>query len=746
MMSFLVFSGVAFISVIFLLSLSLRHSVNNMISWLGSILLVVAAVINTTHSQGYWTLIANLSFGVGLILYLAGIYIIAERFIGKSNSQSNNIQSKTIGDILEVAASRESLMELLNYSLDRFLEIFSLNSGAIHIFHAKKNKLVMGSYRGLIPSHAKNMEILEPGTTAIGRAVQNQRVLIIRDLSVSPDYNFFGGKSEGYTFLAVAPIMVDSKCWGVITLMGRRKYQKGIFTIDQLEQYGQKLGKALVLGRENRRMSAAYNHINHIIDYYNSIFAYLKESTVNKADWNENQLLGTLRQFKAQLFDSKVFAVIKYTKSSGDCLFIQNQNQAVQVNYPVQTGSNYSHKIPEKFAPGEYFSIDRTELDGIIPTNIFGSNKLAAYGYQYDDEYKGMVVIDNCSLKEMPVYRESILIIGNLLSLSYIRSRFDNQSSFSEKHVDDADSDTLKDLSSILTEISGNIQVLNDKFMHNDQGEQIDNIHKWLDEIEESTLNGLKLLGHSKNINNPNDLIQSVINANNTNVAFYPGLRMPTIKINPEEFKLAVDQIITEAIIENKRIRLKTTPGDNGTISLSIEGPVNQDFPSPSTLIISRDKNIVLDVKRDAEPDSSDLVEVDLNQDTAKLNVLTIEDKPVISDLLSIFLEKLGCDNHTVSTGKMGLAYMEKQLSDNNKINVVIIDMTLEDISGLELCRKIKKMDSLMFTILISSWGVNLNQYTLDDAGVDTLLQKPFSLEQLQNVLPKKDLSDAPKN
>ncbi len=748
MLSFIVFSGAALISVIFLLGLTIKHSANSYVSWLGSVMMIFSAFIAIMGNEGIWNSISIAGFGTGLALYLAGLYLLTERSLSKSNVSGNNIQSKTIGDILEVAASRESLMELLNYSLDRFLEIFSLNSGAIHIFHARKNKLIMGSYRGLIPSHAKRMEILEPGQTAIGRAVQNQRVLIIRDLSVSPDYGFFGGKSEGYTFLAVAPIMVDDKCWGVITLMGRQKYQKGIFTIDQLEQYGQKLGKALVLGRENRRMSAAYNHLTHVIEYYNSLFAYLKDSSMTADEWNDRELFATLQHYKDQLFDSKTFAVIKYSDNSAECLFVQNQNQAVPPGF-----NRYPEKIsgagtPESFLSGEYFNVYPNELREIFKFNTFKNIKLAAYGFQFSDDFKGLVVVDDCKLNEMPTYSESVLLIGNLLSLSYVRYRFDYRFSEDEMRVekprtDEVGIDKVDDLSFILKEITGNIKMLNEKTINLEQAEQVDSIKQWLDEIEESALNGLKLLGRSENNNNPNDLIQSVIDEQKLDVAFYPGLHLPRMKINPDQFKQVVKQVISEAVSENKRIRIKTSSADNGAISLTIEGPVKSDFPSASTILNSRIKNILLNVVREEEIEIAENIDSVTEDIQVKLNVLTIEDKPVITDLLDVYLGKLGCNNHTVSTGERGLVYLESQLMDDRKLDVVIIDMTLEDISGLELCRKIKQINDTVYVILISSWGVNLNKFTLDDAGVDVLLQKPFSFEQLQKVLPSREITDA---
>ncbi|MHA1744192.1 MAG: response regulator, partial [Candidatus Heimdallarchaeota archaeon] len=89
-----------------------------------------------------------------------------------------------------------------------------------------------------------------------------------------------------------------------------------------------------------------------------------------------------------------------------------------------------------------------------------------------------------------------------------------------------------------------------------------------------------------------------------------------------------------------------------------------------------------------------------------------------------------------VSSGNEGLAFIKSARNSAEAIDVVIIDMALEDIAGLELCKKIKQFDSSIHTVIISSWGVNFYTSTLNEAGVDAVLHKPFRLEQLSQILP----------
>jgi DNA-binding response OmpR family regulator len=104
--------------------------------------------------------------------------------------------------------------------------------------------------------------------------------------------------------------------------------------------------------------------------------------------------------------------------------------------------------------------------------------------------------------------------------------------------------------------------------------------------------------------------------------------------------------------------------------------------------------------------------------------------------LLSDLLARLGYKSNAVISGEKGLDFLKSAGSSKQPVDIVIIDISLDDISGLELSKKIKELNDSIYTIVISSWGVNLFQNTLDDAGVDAVLHKPFRLEQLTRVLP----------
>jgi len=74
MIGFIVFGSLAFISIVILISLSLRHSANSMTAWLGSIIMSVAAVAIITEAKGIAQEYLIALFGAGFLRYVIGFY------------------------------------------------------------------------------------------------------------------------------------------------------------------------------------------------------------------------------------------------------------------------------------------------------------------------------------------------------------------------------------------------------------------------------------------------------------------------------------------------------------------------------------------------------------------------------------------------------------------------------------------------------------------------------------------------
>lgn len=73
------------------------------------------------------------------------------------------------------------------------------------------------------------------------------------------------------------------------------------------------------------------------------------------------------------------------------------------------------------------------------------------------------------------------------------------------------------------------------------------------------------------------------------------------------------------------------------------------------------------------------------------MSILIVEDNPISSKMLELNLQKKGYFTHVVSSGKEALEY----LSDNFGVQLVIADILMPEMDGLELLRELKNSDDL---------------------------------------------------
>jgi signal transduction histidine kinase len=115
----------------------------------------------------------------------------------------------------------------------------------------------------------------------------------------------------------------------------------------------------------------------------------------------------------------------------------------------------------------------------------------------------------------------------------------------------------------------------------------------------------------------------------------------------------------------------------------------------------------------------------------AALRVVLVEDNEDAADLLATWLERLGCAVEVARTGPDGLlAVMEV------KPDVVVCDLGLPGIDGLELCRRVVRgMPVPPVMVALTGWGMAADRQRTLEAGFQHHLVKPVAMDQLLRVL-----------
>ena len=109
----------------------------------------------------------------------------------------------------------------------------------------------------------------------------------------------------------------------------------------------------------------------------------------------------------------------------------------------------------------------------------------------------------------------------------------------------------------------------------------------------------------------------------------------------------------------------------------------------------------------------------------AKAKILVVDDDPKVVQLLRANLSVEGYEVIAAQDGAEGLALVESELLD-----LVILDLVMPSLDGLELTRRIREFSEVPIIMLTArSSEVDLVQGF--DAGADDYLTKPFSVNEL---------------
>ena len=108
-----------------------------------------------------------------------------------------------------------------------------------------------------------------------------------------------------------------------------------------------------------------------------------------------------------------------------------------------------------------------------------------------------------------------------------------------------------------------------------------------------------------------------------------------------------------------------------------------------------------------------------------KQTILVVDDEKMIRDSLSSFLRSKGLTVFSAENGADALAILNR-----GKISLIVLDLMLPDISGEELCKKIRRGSSVPI-IMLTAKSMEEDLLNGLSVGADDYMTKPFSLKEL---------------
>ncbi|NIG53399.1 response regulator transcription factor [Chitinophaga sp. Cy-1792] len=110
------------------------------------------------------------------------------------------------------------------------------------------------------------------------------------------------------------------------------------------------------------------------------------------------------------------------------------------------------------------------------------------------------------------------------------------------------------------------------------------------------------------------------------------------------------------------------------------------------------------------------------------MKILLIEDEPAVVSVITRGLTEAGYEVSVAPDGTSGL----KMALDNPVFTLIILDVMLPGLNGIEVCKAIRKEGTATPILMLTALGTTENIVMGLDSGADDYLVKPFKLAELE--------------
>jgi len=110
----------------------------------------------------------------------------------------------------------------------------------------------------------------------------------------------------------------------------------------------------------------------------------------------------------------------------------------------------------------------------------------------------------------------------------------------------------------------------------------------------------------------------------------------------------------------------------------------------------------------------------------AMRNILVVEDNRDIAELVALHLRDLDAEIDLAYDGATGL-----DLALNNTYDLVVLDLMLPQMDGLEFCRRLRNQDAYIPVLMLTAKSTEIDRVLGLEIGADDYLTKPFSIREL---------------
>lgn len=106
--------------------------------------------------------------------------------------------------------------------------------------------------------------------------------------------------------------------------------------------------------------------------------------------------------------------------------------------------------------------------------------------------------------------------------------------------------------------------------------------------------------------------------------------------------------------------------------------------------------------------------------------ILLVDDEPLILKGLKFSLNQDGYDTDTATNGDQAL-----EMALNNDYDIVLLDVMLPGLSGIEVCQRIREKSDVPI-IMLTAKGEDMDKILGLEYGADDYMTKPFNILEVK--------------
>lgn len=216
----------------------------------------------------------------------------------------------------------------------------------------------------------------------------------------------------------------------------------------------------------------------------------------------------------------------------------------------------------------------------------------------------------------------------------------------------------------------------------------------------------------------------------------YPRLREgPYVRLGVRDTGPGMPQLVLDRLFEP--FFTTKSPGIGTGLGLSVVHGVVQNHEGAIVVKTRPGEGTRFDVYLPAINSPSwtgEVIVTEKRTPSSAQRVLFVDDEAAIARLAQVMLKTLGYAATTCPTPAEGLAALR---ADPSGFDLVITDLTMPGMTGVELARGIREISSDIPIILSSGYADEVPEETLKALGIIEVLPKPFQMQTLGSAVAR---------